>query len=266
MRATHLIRLVGALLLATSSAYAQVALAEADEVAGPPAQCSAPDSFFGEDAALPAVSAALAAHKPLRIVVVGSASSMGAGVSDPGKAYPARLQAALARRLAVGVTVLNKSKLHDTAADMVRRFPADVIAERPTLVIWQTGTTDAVHHIEIREFDAALAQGLDLLAAKQIDVVLMDPQYSPHTEELINFNPYVQDMHLIAQSHDIMLFQRDAIMQHWVGEEQFGPDEGTKKEELQHADMIHECIAELLAWMIDLAGAPTELPAAAPAR
>ena len=240
---------------------AEALLPEGRSPAAPPESCRVPAAMVTADATLRSVNAELAMHRPLRIVVIGTASSMGAGVSDLRKAYPERLEAALARRLPVKVTVINKSKLHDTAIDMVRRFPTEVIPEHPTLVIWQTGTTDAVRHIEEKEFDAALQQGIELLTEKKIDVILMDPQYSPHTATLINFRPYLQDMRLIAQSHDIMLFARNAVMELWAEQDNFGPDEGSKQQQLHHADMIHDCIAELLAWMIDSASTPNDLPA-----
>jgi len=264
MRKTRTVALICLLVLVTGTVQAAEAThPEVRSPAPPPEMCRVPEAAASVEGRLPVVSAGLAAHLPLRIVVVGTASSMGAGLSDPQKAYPERLQAALAQRLPVKVTVINKSKLHDIAVDMVQRFATDVIGEQPALVIWQTGTTDAVRHVEAKEFDTALQQGIDLLTEKKIDVILMDAQYSRHTATLINFRPYLQDMRLIAKSHDIMLFPRNAVMEYWADKNYFGADEGTKLQLQHHDELIHDCIAELLAWMIDVASAPVDEPTTA---
>src|ERR1700685_1959832 len=98
--------LIGLLALATNLVEAEEApRAPAHDPTPPPELCRVPDALVLADGRLPAVRVDLALHKPLRIVVVGTASSMGTGVSDPQKAYPERLWAALSRRLPVKVTV-----------------------------------------------------------------------------------------------------------------------------------------------------------------
>ncbi|HUN50972.1 MAG TPA: hypothetical protein VMU42_07640, partial [Candidatus Sulfotelmatobacter sp.] len=118
--------LLGALAFAAGAEAAETLAPKTHDAAPPPAACQVPDSLLGSDGKLPAVRAELAAHRPVRMIVVGTASSMGAGVSAPQKAYPERLQAVLSRRLPVKVSVLNKSKLHDTAAEMLHRFQNEI--------------------------------------------------------------------------------------------------------------------------------------------
>jgi hypothetical protein len=234
----------------------------------PRADCRVPEEITSVSGnRLATVESRVRAGAPLRIVVIGTASSIGVGANRAESAYPERLQAELARRLPkLPVTVLNKSKLHQTAAEMVARLPHDIIAERPALVIWQTGTVDAVRRVESRDFAQTLASGIDMLAEQRIDLILINPQYSPHTEMLVNFRPYLDDMQLLAQSHDILLFPRYAILRYWNDEGRFGPDEGAKEQVLKHSDSINACIADLLAGMIDSASTPLDLPATAPTR
>ena len=47
------------------------------------------------------------------------------------------------------------------------------------------------------------------------DVVLMNLQYSPRTETMISAPPYLDNMRVVAQQHDVPLFDRFAIMRHW---------------------------------------------------
>ena len=47
------------------------------------------------------------------------------------------------------------------------------------------------------------------------DVILMNLQYSPRTETMISAPPYLDNMRVVAQQHDVPLFDRFAIMQQW---------------------------------------------------
>ncbi|PSJ19753.1 GDSL family lipase, partial [Halomonas sp. ND22Bw] len=82
------------------------------------------------------------------IVAFGSSSTEGSGASSPSTTYPAQLQRDLAARLgAMGsvhssVTVLNRGKGGDDSEAMARRLERDVLADKPDLVIWQTGSND----------------------------------------------------------------------------------------------------------------------------
>ena len=82
-------------------------------------------------------------------MVFGTGSSTLAGPDGTAIAYPARLEAALNQRLAgTTIKVATRTKSGQTA-DMMRRNMKDLlIDERPDLVIWQTGTVDAIRRVE----------------------------------------------------------------------------------------------------------------------
>ena len=129
-------------------------------------------------------------------MVVGTGSSILAGPDGPQSAYPARLEAALARRLpGVAVKVVDPGAL---APDDRRIWPAalsKVLAdEKPDLVIWQTGTVDAIRRIDPDVFRDALSHGLDDLHKGGADVILMNMQYSPRTESMIALGPFVDTL------------------------------------------------------------------------
>ena len=52
------------------------------------------------------------------------------------------------------ITVVNRGVPRQTAQQMLERFPTDVIPEDPVLVIWETGTTDAVRGVGVDDFAA----------------------------------------------------------------------------------------------------------------
>ena len=62
--------------------------------------------------------------KTLKIVVAGTGSSTLPGANGPAAAYPARLEAALQKKLPdVKVKVISLAKSRQTAADMAAAFP-----------------------------------------------------------------------------------------------------------------------------------------------
>ena len=96
------------------------------------------------DFPLPQVARALAA-KRLDILVVGAGSSLLPGPNGAKNAYPARLQIALAEKLpGVAVKVTTDVKARRTAAEMVKTLAPALAAAKPALMVWQTGTVDAM--------------------------------------------------------------------------------------------------------------------------
>jgi hypothetical protein len=182
-------------------------------------------------------------------VVFGTGSSTLAGPDGVAMAYPARLEAALNQKLlgtTVKVTTLTKS---GQTADMMRRNMKDLLIDaKPDLVIWQTGTVDAIRRVEPDDFRAALDSGMEILHAAGADVVLMNMQYSPRTESMIPIGPYVDDMRAVAQLREVPLFDRFAIMHYWADEGAFdfyaaGKDNGL-------AQRVHDCLGRAIAALV----------------
>src|SRR5262249_26350821 len=148
-------------------------------------------------------------ERRLTIAVVGTGSSILAGPDGPRAAYPARLEAALKQRLpsvaVKGVTLVRKRM---SAEDFAQGMGQFVVDEKPDLVIWQTGTLDAIRRIEPDDFRAALDEGVETLHKGGADVILMNMQYSPRTDIMVALGPYADNMRVVAQQHEIPLFDR----------------------------------------------------------
>ena len=122
------------------------------------------------------------------------------GAEGAGKAYPARLQAALERHLpGVTVNVVSQAKSRQTTADMAKTLDKLLIDAKPTLVLWQTGTVDAMRGIDPDEFRSTLEDGVETLQAASADVVLINMQYSPRTEAMIQLGTYADNMRIVAR-------------------------------------------------------------------
>jgi hypothetical protein len=195
------------------------------------------------------VAEAVAKDRRLTIAVVGTGSSILAGPDGPRSAYPARLEAALAKRLpSITTKVVTLVRTRMTAADLARGMAKLLVDEKPDLVIWQVGTIDAMRRIDPDEFQAALDEGVETLQNGGADVILMNMQYSPRTELMVALGPYADTMRFVAQHHEIPLFDRLAIMRHWSDTGEFDLYAAGKDNVLAH--QVHDCIGRGLASMI----------------
>jgi lysophospholipase L1-like esterase len=178
--------------------------------------CEIPGYLLFGNNELKRAEAAVTKDRRLTIAVVGTGSSILAGPDGPPSAYPARLEAALKQRLpgvAVKVVTLVRTRL--SAEDLAQGMGKLLIDEKPDLVVWQSGTVDAIRRLEPDDYRAALDEGVETLHKGGADVVLMNMQYSPRTDTMIALGPYADAMRVVAQQHEIPLFDRLAIMRHW---------------------------------------------------
>ena len=206
--------------------------------------CPLPASLLATESSLPKVADAVKASRALDILVIGSRSSS-IGGSQEG-AYPARLQAALKDRLPqatvnVSVELLAKQSAEESVAGFVKLMEA----KKPTLVIWQTGTVDAMRSVDPDDFHAAVDQGVTALQNAGADVVLMNLQYSPRTETMISGSPYMDNIRAVAQEHDVPLFDRFSIMRQWNEQGDFDLFSAVHGPEL--ARRVHDCIGRALS-------------------
>jgi hypothetical protein len=135
----------------------------------------------------------------------------------PDLAWPAHLAAALTSRLsAAPVTVGNRATARQIAQEMDARLDREVIPLKPTLEIWETGTTDAVRGTDLDEFRQAVQAGIDRLRALGAEVVLMDAQFSCRIRAVINFDRYESVLREVTDANEVPLFRRHAIMRHWA--------------------------------------------------
>jgi hypothetical protein len=216
-----------------------------------PAACEVPDSLLSSESALPKVAEAVKGGHPLDILVIGSRSST-INTSD-GTAYPGRLQAMLRERLpGVEVNLSVELQVKKTAEEMASSFAKLVEAKKPTLVIWQTGTVDAMRSVDPDDFRSAVDDGVVALQNAGADVVLINLQYSPRTETMISVPPYLDDMRMVAQQHDVPLFDRFAIMRQWNESGSF--DLFSASHGLELAKRVHDCLGRALSkFVIDAA-------------
>jgi len=247
--------LLGALLLALPCS------ADASALPCPPAG----DEL--ETDPLPHLAAVLKPGATLAMLAVGSATVFGpdssAAADATGKAaqkpplqmsqtgFPwqaAHALEAAVRGLRVNVTVIGRRGL--TAGEMLDRLRAELPKKPYRLVLWQTGTVDAVQGQPPDDFYQALADGAATVAAAGADLVLVDPQYSRFLAANANLAPYAAAMQAVDTLPGVALFHRTALMHDWVDSGAIDLERTPKSERPAAAARLHACLGRALAQML----------------
>ena len=213
--------------------------------------CEVPDYLLSTDNALPKVAEAIKPGGSLNILVVGSRSSTisVSAASSEVAAYPSQMQAALKAKLpSIAVNVSVEIQAKKTAEEVATSLPKLLEGKKPTLVVWQTGTVDAMRSVDPDEFRSAISEGVVALQEAGADVILINPQYSPRTESMISASPYLDNMRVVAQEHDVPLFDRFAIMRSWSESGEF--DLFTAVHGADLAKRVHSCLGRALSQFI----------------
>lgn len=214
-----------------------------------PDVCDVPGYLLFGESELKRVAKAVKDQQRLNIAIIGTGSSTLAGPDGNLRAYPARLEAALKARLPnAEITVTTHAAAQQTAAKMSEELKKIVAEEKLALIVWQTGTVDAMRGIEPDEFGAVLNDGVEKIRATGADVILMNMQYSPRTETMIAVSPYAENMRWVSQQRSVPLFDRLGIMRHWSDTGTFDFYAPTKA--FAVAQRVHECIGRALATQI----------------
>ena len=189
----------------------------------------------------------IATQVDLTLVAIGSSSTAGAGATAPERSYPAQLEMRLARHWPDRrVRLVNRGINGEEAADMIRRFGANILSVTPDLVIWQVGTNYLMRNQGVGRYAETLRDGLDRLQQAGVDVILMDPQYAPRVLADPDHQTIVDLIADIARQRDVALFPRFKLMQAWA-------TDGVPWSQMLTPDLLHlndwsyACVAEALA-------------------
>jgi acyl-CoA thioesterase-1 len=214
----------------------------------PALRCTAPDGVTRFKVTLPHTARAIRRGEALVIVAIGSSSTQGVGASEQARTYPALLAEELRRRWPrLAVTVVNKGIGGETAEQMLARFTRDVLPYRPQLVIWQTGSNEALVSQDVQGYEKTVREGIARLKATDVDVVLMDPQYAPRVLGRPQHQTIVDTMGRVANDLNVAVFRRFAVMRQWVTSGEYRMEDILSRDQLHMNDASYHCLARLLA-------------------
>ena len=223
-------------------------------------ECSVPERFYTFEPALTKTGKALADGREVVIAALGGSSTAGLAAGGTGLAWPARLASVLAGRFpSTRIKVVNRAVARQTAKRAAERLDRDVFPLKPTLVIWETGTMEAVRGIAVDEFRETLQVGIDRLRAAGAEVVLMNMQFSRETDAIIHFEPYLIAMRELADANDVPLFRRHGIMRHWAESGLLDLRVRDEEKRRQLATTLYDCIGRAMAEFV-MRGVPATDP------
>ncbi len=246
---------VALLMLATPGAFAEAA----------PRGCQTPESLLDLGTKLPRVAERIARREPVTIVAIGSSSTAGAGASNPGAAYPARLAAYWPSLFPDSpVRVINRGIGGEEVKQMMARFERDIQPAGANLILWQLGVNAVLRRNGISDHKALIAQGIAMLKAKGTDVVLIDMQYAPKV--LADPDHPAMELMLKETTRDagVGLFRRFAIMRHWQESGQIPQSAMITGDGLHMTDRSYDCWAGALAVALARAVKPPAMIGASP--
>lgn len=172
-------------------------------------ECKVKSPTYEGRAPLRAVRRAILQNRPVRVVALGSSSTVGLGASSPRATYPVRLENDLEGTVeGLKVEMFARGQSGEVAEGAAERIKAEVAAIRPDLVVWQVGTNDAVARIDAETFGALLRETLSWLAHHNIDVVLIDPQYVERLAKDLRYTSIVNEIATIASERRLLLVNR----------------------------------------------------------
>ena len=238
------------LLTAVVATIALSCLPDCEAFAAPqPDECDVPASLVESEIDLARATNQMKDKHRLDISVVGTGSSALPGPDGAHFAYPARLEDALKAQLpGIDIKVTAHIQSKQTTADMLNELNKILSADKPSLVVWQTGTADAISGVEPDDFRASLDDGVEKIQTAGADVILMNMQYSPRTASMLDVSTYADVMRLVSQQHNALLFDRLGIMKYWNDVGTFDLYAATKKYDM--ARRVHDCIGRALASQI----------------
>ena len=210
-------------------------------------ECPMPERFYEFEPPLAKTSKALTTGREVAIVALGGSSTLGLAAGATALAWPARLGSVLNDKFPARIKVVNRSVARQTAKQALERIDRDILPLKPTLVIWETGTMEAVRGADVDAFRETVRTGIDELRAAGVEVVLMNMQFSRETDAMIHFEPYLIAMRQVADANEVPLFRRRGIMRYWdeSGLIDLRVKEDNKRRQL--AVKLYDCIGRAMA-------------------
>jgi hypothetical protein len=240
--------------------------APAPAAPGKDTACPALGDVDFDAASLTHVAAALKSGHGLNVLAVGSASlqpdnpappqGAGAPAQSGGPWQMARALEAAVHGLHVSVTLRTGHDLE--AGEMAEIISAELARGHYQLVLWQTGTVDAVQDAPPGDFYQALLNGAADITGAGADLVLVDPQFSRFLQANANLQPYLSAMQAVADLPGVSLFDRYRIMRGWADDGAIDLERTPIAGREAAAARLHMCLGRALARLLMGAEAGTD--------
>ncbi|HET6308484.1 MAG TPA: hypothetical protein VFG12_14940 [Rhodopila sp.] len=225
--------------------------------------CDMPAELTTPSAPLNWAAAALAKKGELDVLALGSGSTVGqtGGLGNPALSYkisersfPYRMVESLRTmrpKLRFNLTVQGGRNM--TADMMLPILQQELATHRYDLVLWQTGTVEAVHGLRPDIMRGVLLEGAEAAAAAHADLVLVDPQFSRFLRANADLGPYETVLEQITDTQSATLFRRFDLTETWVSNGQIDLERVGREQRDSTIGLLNDCLGEALARFV-LAG------------
>ncbi len=201
-------------------------------------ECRVPGSKLYTIAKLKAVKTALREHRAIHVMALGPAASPGLGLSTP---YPVRLESELTKSFpGVDVDVEGRTISGEIAGGATDRLRAVVAEVQPDLVVWQVGANDALARVDLEGFARSLDETIAWVASHEIDLVLVDPQYTASLADDAYYGQFVQTVRDAAARAKVPLVQRYEATRYLAA----SAKGSVLKDQFRLSDLSWRCMAE----------------------
>lgn len=200
---------------------------------------------------------ALAKRNGLEILALGSGSTVGDSGTGAGPAlafrtpqgsFPYKMQEALAAMRPNAHFQLTVKGARNMSADtMLAILKRELAAHRYDLVLWQTGTVEAVHGLRPDSLRNQLQEGAEAVAQADADLVLIDPQFSRFLRANVDLSPYETVLQQMTGTAGVTLFHRLDLTQTWVGNGQIDLERVSREQRDKTIVLLNTCLGQALA-------------------
>lgn len=258
-------------------ALGAVLLAQPALAALPAEPCPMSGDANGTSPDLGHVAAVLHGAKKLEVLAVGSATMFGPEASlaagtvtsqvlgngvaaDTGKiltqppserAFPLQMAKNL-RTLFPGteVQVSVRGGRGLLATEMLDLLRKELTLKQYDLVIWQTGTVEAVRNLPPSEFGQTLSDGAQAVQEAGGDLILVDPQFSRFLQTNSNLDPYLQALQQVSAMPGVVLFHRFDLMRGWANDGGIDLERTSRSDRQKAIETLHACLGRHLARLV----------------
>ena len=246
--------LAGVFLVGLATAWPVQAMADAGLACDLPAELTTPAD------PLMHAAAALAKAGGLNILAIGSGSTVGDSGSSGGAAlsyrapdgsYPYRMIEALQMmRPMAHFQLAVKGGRNMTAEVMLPILQQELSSHHYDVVLWQTGTVEAVHGMRPDGLRDVLQDGADAVDAANADLVMVDPQFSRFLRANADLAPYETVLQQMANNPGVTLFRRFDLTQNWVDNGQVDLERVGRNQRDKTIALLNNCLGQALARFI----------------
>ena len=231
--------------------------AETPAVPAASVTCDLPPELTTPDVALPRVAAALSKRGQLEILAIGSGSTVGdvsaaAGAAfvynRPLASFPYRMQEALqTTRPAARFGLTVKGGRNMTAEAMLPLLQQELAAHHYDLVLWQTGTVEAVRGLRPEAMADVMQDGIEAAQAKDADVIMIDPQFSHFLRANTDLAPYEAAMQQTVSLTGAALFHRFDLTHIWAKNGDIDLEQVSREARDHTISVLNTCLGRALA-------------------